>query len=278
MPNRIIKESICTSDNIDRLTAFEETVFVRLMVNCDDFGRFDGRAKILSSRLFPLKDISTEDMEKALSSLVSADLVTVYEVNGKPYLHLNSWEKHQQTRATKSKYPAPDENICNQLISDDSKCPRIRIRNTLFDNRNSDSLIGDDEAKTIQADHDRILNAAEDAGFINSNSVRASLLKLYAEHGLEKMLAAFESCVKHGAPNLAYLEACLKGTPKKGKVRVSAQDFQQRDYSEVDKALQEETASHVVEMLCRENGLWNEQENRPVDGWEEKLDAIRGAS
>ena len=42
MPNRIIKESICTSDNVDQLTAFEETVFVRLIVNCDDFGRMDG--------------------------------------------------------------------------------------------------------------------------------------------------------------------------------------------------------------------------------------------
>lgn len=246
MPNRIIKESICTSDNIDQLTAFEETVFVRLLVNCDDFGRFDGRAKILSARLFPLKQITPEEMTNALQSLVDANLVTLYTVDGKPYLHVNTWESHQQTRATKSKYPAPtesdsdaDDSNCNHLLSDDSNCPRIRIRNTINDNRirntgtDADAFIDDDEAKKIQSEHDRVFNAAEDAGFMKSNSVRAGLLKLYSEYGLEKMLAGFESCVKHSAANLAYLEACLKDKPKKQKARVAAQEYEQRDYSEV---------------------------------------------
>ena len=33
MPNRIIKESICTSDNIEALTDFQETFFYRLIKN-----------------------------------------------------------------------------------------------------------------------------------------------------------------------------------------------------------------------------------------------------
>ena len=56
MPNRIIKESICTSDSIDSLSWFEEVLFYRLIVNCDDYGRFDGRPSIIKSRLFPLKE------------------------------------------------------------------------------------------------------------------------------------------------------------------------------------------------------------------------------
>ena len=82
MPNRIIKESICTSDNVDQLTPFEENVFVRLIVNCDDFGRMDGREKILVSRLFPLKTLKPGQLTSAVKSLVKADLVTVYEVSG----------------------------------------------------------------------------------------------------------------------------------------------------------------------------------------------------
>lgn len=243
MPNRIIKESICTSDEIDRLTAFEETVFVRLLVNCDDFGRFDARPKIVSARLFPLKTITPEEMQNALNSLVDANLITIYEVDGKPYLHVNTWEDHQQTRATKSKYPAPSDSNCNQMQSDDCKCPRNRIRNrdTLSDNRNresdaranDDAFIADDEAKKIQSEQNRVLDAAEDAGFLKSNSVRAKLLNLYAVHGLEKMLSAFDSCVKHSAPNIAYLEAVLKGEPKKPnkKPQVIAQAYEQRDYA-----------------------------------------------
>ena len=259
MPNRIIKESICTSENIDQLTAFEETVFIRLMVNADDYGRFDGRAKILSARLFPLKNVTPEEMSDALDSLVNADLVTVYEVDGKPYVHLNSWEKHQQTRATKSKYPAPSDSTCNQLISDDSKCPRNRIRNrnrnTINDNdiRTDDNaadtgFISDDEAKAIQSEQNRVLDAAEDAGFGKSNSVRAGLLKLYADYGLEKMLSGFESCVKHGVSNLAYLEAVLKGAPKKAKAN-SAQDYEQRDYNGIQKDIMDRQAQRIAERM-----------------------------
>ena len=45
MPNRIIKESICTSENIDQLSPFCETVFYRLIVNVDDYGRIDARRR-----------------------------------------------------------------------------------------------------------------------------------------------------------------------------------------------------------------------------------------
>ena len=55
MPNRILKESVCTSDSIYALTWFEECLFYRLIVNCDDFGRFDGRVAVIKNRLFPLK-------------------------------------------------------------------------------------------------------------------------------------------------------------------------------------------------------------------------------
>jgi hypothetical protein len=109
MPNRIIKESICTSDNVDRLSAFHETVFYRLIVNCDDYGRMDARPKILASKLFPLKDIRAAQMEDALRALTSAELVTLYRVGGKPFLQMKTWDRHQSVRAKKSKFPGPDE-------------------------------------------------------------------------------------------------------------------------------------------------------------------------
>ena len=273
MPSRILKESICTSDNIDQLTPFQEIVFYRLMVNCDDFGRFDARTKLLCSRLFPLRDISTDEMEDALRGLQAAELITVYVVDGKPYLQMNTWDKHQQKRADKSKYPGPedgqlitDDINCNQLQSndincnqeqtDESKFPRIRITysNSNNDNRSRESCAraredaaADDEDHRIAAEHDRVLTAAEDAGFTRSNTVRAKLIDLYAVHGLDKVLAGIESCVKHGAPNLAYLEACMKDEPKKpraspGKI-ISAQQYAQRDYS----GEQEEAMRRMIE-------------------------------
>ena len=57
MPNRILRETVCTSNSVDQLSWFEEVLFYRLIVNCDDFGRYDGRAAIIKNRLFPLKEM-----------------------------------------------------------------------------------------------------------------------------------------------------------------------------------------------------------------------------
>ena len=121
MPNRIIKESICVSESIDSLNWFEEVLFYRLIVNCDDFGRFDGRVPVVKNRLFPLKDnVTAKAVKDGINKLASIGLVRMYECDGKPYLCLPTWNDHQSVRAKRSKYPAPDDGvntheiICNQ--------------------------------------------------------------------------------------------------------------------------------------------------------------------
>lgn len=118
MPNRIIKESVCTSDTISRLSDFQENFFYRLIVSVDDYGRLDARPAILKARLYPLRERLTQrDVESALKALADAGCVEVYEVGGKPYLRLPTWEVHQRVRNKKSKYPAPDEGYAPTLDS-----------------------------------------------------------------------------------------------------------------------------------------------------------------
>ena len=157
MPNRIIKESICTSEEIDKLNSFQETVFYRLIVNCDDYGRIDARAKILKSKLFPLKDVSTEAIEDALKALSSAELVILYHVNGRPFLQMKTWDRHQRVRSKISKYPAPADGCCQmpascgQMISDDIKCPR----NPIQSNTNTESIYENTNARAREEEKDR---------------------------------------------------------------------------------------------------------------------------
>jgi len=129
MPNRIIKESICTSENLDGLSWPEEVFFYRLLVNCDDYGRFDARASILRARLFPLRSdaVTEKQIEARLQSLVAHNLVGIYESEGQKYLQVLTWEKHQQVRARRSKYPEPDENGM-QMIADVCNSPRNPIQ------------------------------------------------------------------------------------------------------------------------------------------------------
>lgn len=93
MPNRIIKESICRSEEIDSLSWFEEVLFYRLIVVCDDFGRYDGRAKIIKGSCFPLKDVTEKNINEALDKLSAVGLVRVYETQGRSYLQLVAWEQ-----------------------------------------------------------------------------------------------------------------------------------------------------------------------------------------
>ena len=145
-----------------------------------------------------------------------------------------------------------------QMVANDSK----KVNNDNNINSNNDSVIDstpfldDATAAGIQHEHDRVLTAAEDAGFKMSNTVRARLIALYADNGLEKMLTGFNECATHGAPTLAYLEAVLKGTgKKKPQMKVlPAQQYDQRDYSGVQAELMAEQDREMEEYMSKESG------------------------
>lgn len=121
---------------------FEECFYHRLWTACDDYGRMDARPAILKARLFPLKErLALKDIEGALRALADIGCVKLYDCDGRPYLYLPTWEVHQNIRAKKSKYPAPNsvnahENICMQMQADASKCPRNPIQSVSESNPN----------------------------------------------------------------------------------------------------------------------------------------------
>lgn len=121
MPNRILKQSICTSPNINSLSVGAETFFYRLLVQCDDYGQFFANASILRALCFPMKidKVSEKAVEDWLGEIVRAGLAWLYEVEGVRYLQISKWDKHQQIRAKKHKFPQPlsDDSNGNQLLT-----------------------------------------------------------------------------------------------------------------------------------------------------------------
>lgn len=212
MPNRILKESICTSEEIDKLSPLQETVFYRLIVNCDDFGRCDARAKILKSKLFPLKDIRVDQIEAALEALSSAELVILYEVDGKPFLQMKTWDKHQRVRAKVSKYPAPADACC-QMTADDSgaqtsagKCARNPIQSE------SQSESETETGNTHAREEDDGFTAFWDAFPVKYGDIRQA----YYEY-----LGVLQS----GVPADVLLEAATKQAAAKGRFMPSAEKW-----------------------------------------------------
>jgi hypothetical protein len=114
MPNRLLREGICTSDPINELTPEAEVMFYRLLVVADDYGYMDARPAILKAQCFPLKDVATPTkIEQWLNALARVGLIVRYESEGKPYLAIGKWEQRQRSRR---KYPIlPDDG----LLSDD---------------------------------------------------------------------------------------------------------------------------------------------------------------
>lgn len=105
MPNRTLKETITTSERLAAVSFEAESLFYRLLVCADDFGRFDARPIIVRSRAMPLRDVCLSDVGQWTDELQAHGLIVVYEVEGKPYLQIQRWE--QRKRANKSKYPDP---------------------------------------------------------------------------------------------------------------------------------------------------------------------------
>jgi len=140
MPNRILKESICTSCEIQGLGRDAEILFYRLLVNCDDYGRMDARPAVVRSRCFPLQldTVTDQDVKGWLERMVSVGILTLYNAKGKPFLYYRTWERHQQIRAKHSKYPDPDgvqasESNGNHLqsnVPENREYENTRIENT----------------------------------------------------------------------------------------------------------------------------------------------------
>ena len=111
MPNRIIKESICSSEKIASLSDFEFRLWVGLITQADDAGRGDARPAIIKGHVFPFRDrLSIKDIDAALQELAAKGCVSLYKVDGKPYFLFPGWVKHQRVRDCKPKFPEPPES------------------------------------------------------------------------------------------------------------------------------------------------------------------------
>jgi len=119
MPTRYLKSGVRDSESIDKLSPLAETLFYRLLVTVDDFGRFDARPAMIKANCFPIKDsVSINKCKDLVDELEIKELIVVYVVSGKEILQMCKWDN--VPRSKESKYPAPVHNdmqlhtsVCN---------------------------------------------------------------------------------------------------------------------------------------------------------------------
>ncbi len=181
---------------------------------------------------------------------------TKTDTDHQPQYSTKSPAEPTSTTATGNTHPATPKNNTHPATTDSTKptnsnkinTPHTQPPNHTTNTTNTtnpttatttatQSFLPDTEAAGIQHGHDRVLEAAQNAGFKSSPAERAGFLRLCAEYGPDKTVSGIGECVRHAAPTLAYLEAVLKGTGKKNPR--SPNNYQQRDYtSEQDTAME----------------------------------------
>lgn len=141
MPTRMLRDSIRTSPTLALLSGDEERLFIRLITEADDFGRFQADACLILASCFPrmVGVVTTKDVEAWYASLEKVDLVRSYVAkNGKKYGYFPTWEAHQQRRNKHSKYPAPPDDLL-QIAADGGELQRnpLETRDTRDEIRES---------------------------------------------------------------------------------------------------------------------------------------------
>lgn len=110
MGNRILKESITTSEKLAKLSHLEFRLWVGLITQADDYGCGDARPSIVRNFVFPLlEDVTAKDVERAMKRLEKVGCIRIYRVEGKPYFWFPNWLEHQRLRNHKPRYPQPPE-------------------------------------------------------------------------------------------------------------------------------------------------------------------------
>jgi len=247
MPNRVIKDSITCSKEIDSLTWFEEVLFYRLIVKVDDFGRFYADPQIIKSELFPRKeDLTKKAVEDALKKIEKVGLIRTYNWDGSSYLEIVKWSQHQQRRAKASKFP---DNNGNRMIADDSKCNQMKSNDGKRNQKKSSDSNGlqmspktntntntktktihanaplADEAEMlfIQTEHNELFDEAMSIGLPMTDRNMNEIVRLYSEHGKEPVLHGIREASRLNKISIAYIESVAKnyGKPKEEDEEVS---------------------------------------------------------
>lgn len=183
MPNRIIKESACTSDTLAEISAEAERLWWRLVVQADDYGCFDGRPNVILGKCLTafIGRFRDDDVSCWLEEMESVGLIRRYEVDGRPYIHLAKWSEHQRpARAKEPKYPLPPtvgSNVRHKTTSDgnrqqmtanDDAAPDDEISRISEASRQNDEAA--DTCRQMTADDDRRQHMTTDAPVVGNRS------------------------------------------------------------------------------------------------------------
>lgn len=118
MPDRILRETIRTSANVNKLTDFQFRLWVYLItyVNDDGCGRAD--AQVLKTLVFPFRPgVTIEQIKCGIDAMATYGMIELFEKDGESWFRFPKFLKHQdrpilaKSRTTKPFVPPTREEV-----------------------------------------------------------------------------------------------------------------------------------------------------------------------
>lgn len=220
MPNRMIKDSLLSSDKIAALSDFEFRLWIGLILSVDDLGRGDARAAIIKGRVFPLRErVSLRDIEDALHGLAAKGCISLYTVGGKSYFWFPTWGKHQRIRDVKPKYPGPEDEtaLCGGLRQTAADCggPRPEDKTKTKPNQDETEPQTEDEDEPRAREGAVIAVVLERLGSL-SKGARTELEGFVAGMGEECVYKALDAAQDAGKLTWGYIRGVLERKQAQG--------------------------------------------------------------
>lgn len=115
--SRNIKPAFFANDDLADLNPLTRLLFVGLWTVADRNGVLEDKPRKVKAQVLPYDDA---DVEAMLDQLVTAGFLKRFQVKGQSYLHIPSFEKHQNPhRGEKVLYPAPDQHDASTVSAPD---------------------------------------------------------------------------------------------------------------------------------------------------------------
>lgn len=109
VPNRVLKESLLTSQTTDKLSVPARWLLIGMILTADDYGRFDADPRVLLAKCFPLRvgRISVATVTKWRDEIAAVGTIRLYEREDRLFGYFPKWFSHQRPARSRSKFPPP---------------------------------------------------------------------------------------------------------------------------------------------------------------------------
>jgi hypothetical protein len=108
---RSIKPEFNGSASVNRMSESAQLFMVKLLTECDDYGRIRWLPKKIAGNLYPRRDdIDAARINELAAELVAEEIFLRYEIDGEQYGCFPRWTDHQRIdRPSRSDIPPPSE-------------------------------------------------------------------------------------------------------------------------------------------------------------------------